>query len=184
MVQYMWGKRSSWHPDNWELPMAVMIDGRAVGVQSAFARDFNVTRTLETGSWFGLPYQGRGTGTEMRAAILHFAFERLGTIEALSGAFHDNDRSHAVSRSSGYVENGRRWVAQRRTAGRMILLRLDRASWEQQRRHDISVHGLADCRAWFGIHEHAGAWDFRQQSSSGQRPSTARSHSEPIRTTR
>ena len=68
--------------------------------------DFAVTRTGETGSWLGLPFHGRGTGTLMRQAICVLCFDHLGFTEITSGAFLDNPESRAVSRKVGYVENG------------------------------------------------------------------------------
>jgi RimJ/RimL family protein N-acetyltransferase len=162
-LQYMWSKRASWYPADWEFTGAVIVNGQPAGIQTVFAKDFAVTRTVETGSWLGRSYQGRGIGTEMRAAILHFAFEGLGALEAHSGAFEDNPTSHAVSRSSGYVENGRRWFNRRGTPGRMILLRLDRNTWESRRREDIQIEGLGDCRPWFGIDEDAPLWQVPQR---------------------
>lgn len=32
----------------------------AIGLRSVWATDFAITRSVETGSWLGLPYQGRG----------------------------------------------------------------------------------------------------------------------------
>jgi len=53
-----------------------------------------------------LPYQGYGWGTEMRAAILLFAFDYLGAQRAQSTAFEDNAASRAVSRTLGYWPDG------------------------------------------------------------------------------
>ena len=41
-------------------------------------RRFAVHRTVDTGSWLGQAFQGRGFGKEMRAAVLGFAFDGLG----------------------------------------------------------------------------------------------------------
>ncbi len=43
-------------------------------------------RTFDTGSWVGRRFQGRGTGTEMRAAALHLMFAGLGAREATTSA--------------------------------------------------------------------------------------------------
>ena len=92
--------------DDWSLPFAVCVDGEPLGVQDVFAKQFAVRRTVETGSWLAQRAQGRGIGTEMRAAVLHFAFAGLGAEEAHSGSFVDNPASAAVSRHNGYVPNG------------------------------------------------------------------------------
>src|SRR5215207_3371741 len=72
-LQHSWGRRASLARDDWSLPFAVCVDGDAVGVQDIFAKQFAVRRTVETGSWLALRVQGGGIGTEMRAALLHFA---------------------------------------------------------------------------------------------------------------
>ncbi|WP_225448092.1 GNAT family N-acetyltransferase [Streptacidiphilus sp. P02-A3a] len=86
--------------------------GEPVGEQSMFARDFAVTRSVSTSSWLGLPFQGRGIGTELRAAVLHLAFAGLDAVEAASTAFADNAASRAGPAKLGYVPHGQ----QRRSA--------------------------------------------------------------------
>ncbi len=115
------------------------------------ARNFGRLRTVETGSWLGRQHQGQGLGKEMRAAILHLAFDGLGAIEALSGAFHDNRASLATSKSLGYVENGDRLMLRRNKPDRIIDLKLDRATWASQRRDDIEIDGLEACLEMFGV---------------------------------
>jgi RimJ/RimL family protein N-acetyltransferase len=119
-------------------------------VQGLVAKNFARLRTVETGSWLGRQYQGQGLGKEMRAAILHLAFDGLGAIEAMSGAFHDNEASLATSRSLGYIENGDRLMLRRERPDRMIDLKLDRASWASRRRDDIEIEGLETCLEMFG----------------------------------
>src|SRR4051794_28943399 len=77
-LQFVWSTRAQWSPDNWHLPMAVVVDDAVVGVQALFAEHFGVVRSIHTGSWLGRLYQRKGIGTEMRAAILHLAFAGLG----------------------------------------------------------------------------------------------------------
>ncbi len=114
------------------------------------AKDFAHLRTVKTGSWLGRQYQGQGLGKEMRAAILHLAFEGLGAIEAMSGAFHDNHASLATSKSLGYIENGDRLMLRRDSSDRIIDLKLDRATWASLRRDDIEIEGLEACFEMFG----------------------------------
>jgi len=71
------------------------------------------------------------------------------TEEALSGAFEDNAPSRATSRSVGYVENGEARAPRRDGSGRTIRFRLDRATWERQRREDIEIDGLDSCLDMF-----------------------------------
>ena len=114
------------------------------------AKNFERLRTVETGSWLGRQHQGQGLGKEMRAAILHLAFEGLGAIEAMSGAFHDNRASLATSQSLGYTENGDRLMLRRDRPDRILDLKLDRATWASRRRDDIEIEGLEACLEMFG----------------------------------
>jgi RimJ/RimL family protein N-acetyltransferase len=81
----------------------------------------------------------------MRAAVLHFAFAGLGAERCLSGAWHDNAPSLAVSRALGYVENGEDISLRRGERDRQIRLLLTREEWEKRRRDDIEIVGLEGC---------------------------------------
>jgi RimJ/RimL family protein N-acetyltransferase len=133
------------------LPFLVREGQTVVGVQDLRSKDFSITREIETGSWLGRKYQGKGIGKEMRAAVLHFAFEGLGAQRANSGAFEDNPASLAVSRALGYVENGDGIIVRRGKPARHIRLLLTRQAWESRPRNDIKVFGLDSCRAMFGL---------------------------------
>jgi RimJ/RimL family protein N-acetyltransferase len=149
-LQWWWSARANWKPENWTFTGAVFVDGTLVGVQDLMAKNFAALRTVKTGSWLGRDHQGQGLGKEMRAAILHLAFEGLGAAEALSSAFHDNQASLATSRSLGYVDNGNELMLRRDQADRMIYLKLDRAGWTGHRRNDIEIEGIESCREMFG----------------------------------
>ncbi len=86
-LRWWWRKRAEWSPDEWAFTGAVFVGGEAVGVQDLTAHHFAILRTVGTGSWLGRRHQGRGIGREMRAAILHLAFEGLGARQATSAAF-------------------------------------------------------------------------------------------------
>ncbi len=105
-LQHFWDVRSRLSPRRWTVNFIVRLDGRAVGLQSLSADDFPVLREVETGSWLGLRHQGGGIGTEMRAAVLLFAFDHLGAVAARSSAFTDNLASLGVSRKLGYRPDG------------------------------------------------------------------------------
>jgi len=149
--QWWWSKRAQWRPEDWTFAGAVFVDGEPVGAQDLLAKNFGPLRTVRTGSWLGRPWQGRGLGKEMRAAILHLAFEGLGATEANSEAFHDNAASLGTSRSLGYEDNGLETVLRRGTPDRMVRLRLTRADWLRRRRDDIAIDGLEACRDQFGL---------------------------------
>ncbi|NUT49276.1 MAG: GNAT family N-acetyltransferase [Saccharothrix sp.] len=104
--QYYWGLRAALTPERWTLSFLVRLDGRVIGVQALSGVDFRVLREVTSGSWLGLRHQGRGFGTEMRAAVLMFAFDHLGAVVARSSAFDDNLASHGVSRKLGYRPDG------------------------------------------------------------------------------
>jgi RimJ/RimL family protein N-acetyltransferase len=101
------------NPESWTLNLVAFLDGAPVGVQALRAERFAETRTVDTGSWLGRPWQGRGLGTEMRAAVLALAFEQLGAQLATSGAIQGNPQSLGVSRKLGYAEVGSHTVSPR-----------------------------------------------------------------------
>ncbi|MGW2402130.1 GNAT family N-acetyltransferase [Kitasatospora sp. NPDC001664] len=151
VVQHHWLRRGNWSPQDWALNLAVLESGRVVGQQTVAAREFAVLRQVGTGSWLGTAHQGRGIGTEMRAAVLHLAFAGLGAAEATSGAFEDNGPSYAVSLKHGYEPDG---VDRHVVRGKPVTtrrLRLGRARWEEHRSVRVTVEGLAPCLPLFGL---------------------------------
>ncbi|MGK5559000.1 GNAT family N-acetyltransferase [Actinomadura kijaniata] len=151
VVQYHWRQLAAWTPRDWTLDLTVFHGGEVVGQQGITGRDLAVTRQVSTGSWLGLRHQGKGLGTEMRAAVLHLAFAGLGAEEAVSGAFADNHASHAVSRKLGYEPDG---VERRAVRGSLVVerrLRLTREAWERHRSVPVTVEGLDACLPMFGV---------------------------------
>jgi RimJ/RimL family protein N-acetyltransferase len=106
LAQYQWSVRANFTKTKWELPLGVWHEGELAGVQSLHAKDFPVLRVLSTGSWLGMPFQGKGIGTQMRRAVCAFAFDHLGAAHIISAAYLDNPASLAVSRKVGYQDNG------------------------------------------------------------------------------
>ena len=150
-LQFYWGQLAAVTVDDWHLGLAVLVDGQVVGVQGVGASRFPLRHEVSTGSWLGLRHHGQGIGTEMRSAVLHFAFEVLGAEYALSAAWRDNAASLAVSRKLGYRENGVTRKVRRGQVDEQIELRLSRSAWEQHRRDDIEVDGFERCRPTFGL---------------------------------
>jgi RimJ/RimL family protein N-acetyltransferase len=165
-LQFFWRQRAAWTVDEWHLPLAVLEGGALVGVQGITGDHFACIRAVDTGSWLGLAHQGRGIGKEMRAAVLHLAFDGLGAIEAYSAAWHDNHASIAVSRALGYLDNGIRWKKRREERAEQLQFRLPREVWEQKRRDDIEIEGLAPCLAMFGADDAHGQMPSQAPSSS------------------
>lgn len=149
-LQHWWASRGSWSPTNWNLGLAVVADGQPIGVQDLGARDFAVRKTVATGSWLGRAYQGRGYGTEMRAAVLALAFDGLGAELAESGYFKGNAASARVSAKLGYVDNGEEvWaVGPERAVERR--LRVGRETWKRDL-VPVTIEGLERCLKLFGV---------------------------------
>lgn len=150
-LSFLWRELASFRRDEWSLPLAVLLDGKAIGVQGLMAKHFPITRQVDTGSWLGLRYQGNGYGTEMRAAALHFAFDELGAEVATSQSFTDNAASIAVSRRLGYQDNGVDRLAREGTPAETLRFRLTREDWERHRAVEVRVDGFERCRPLFGL---------------------------------
>jgi len=150
-VQYHWGRRAAWSPEDWSLNLGVWSAGEPVGSQSLIGTAFAVRRSVKTASWLGQPHQGRGIGTAMRSAVLALAFEGLGALEAHSGALADNPASMGVSRKLGYRPNG---LESHDVEGRRVeehRLLLTREDWDARERPAVGIEGLDACRELFGL---------------------------------
>lgn len=150
-LQHHWKWRGSWRAEEWWLNLMVEFEGRPIGAQTISGDDFAIHRTVDSGSWVGQAYQGRGFGKEMRSAVLSFAFDGLGARFATSSAFLDNAASNAVSRSLGYEENGRGSLAPRGIARETQLFRLSVEAWRSRPRPPVDIEGLEACREMFGM---------------------------------
>ncbi|MGL5406174.1 MAG: GNAT family N-acetyltransferase [Propionibacteriaceae bacterium] len=107
MWQHVWSKWGSFSKEQWSLKLSVIVGGRAIGCQDVVNKSsFLVSRSLETGSWLGLKYQGSGIGTRIRQMVAMFCFDHLGAEELTSGYIDGNVKSAGVSRKVGYVDNG------------------------------------------------------------------------------
>jgi RimJ/RimL family protein N-acetyltransferase len=149
-LQHHWAMRANMSPEKWALNLLVEMDGLPIGSQSIHATAFAIHRTVDTGSWLGRAYQGRGLGKEMRSAVLSFAFDGLGARVAESGAFLDNDASNGVSRSLGYEDNGRGSLAPQGVARETRNFRMTEAIWRSRPRPPVTIEGLDACREMFG----------------------------------
>jgi RimJ/RimL family protein N-acetyltransferase len=150
-LQYHWSCWGSWQPSHWMLELVVIRDGAVVGGQGLGGRDFAVLREVHTGSWLGRRHQGQGIGTQMRAAVLHLAFEGLGARWAISAAFEDNPASLGVSRKLGYRDDGVEWHVVRGQPKLTHRLRLGRADWQSARTVPVRIDGLPACLPLFGL---------------------------------
>jgi RimJ/RimL family protein N-acetyltransferase len=151
-VQRHWRALAHWRPESWHLPLAVYVGGEPAGIQDMWANDFAHVRSVGTGSWISRPQQGRGYGTEARAAVLELAFGCLGAEEACTEYLDGNAASEKVSRKLGYRDNGQHLVY-RADTGRTTeyRLRLDRATWAQTRSGGhCAIKGVEACLPMFG----------------------------------
>lgn len=149
-LQHYWSVRAALAPVRWTVNFLVRLDGRVIGVQSVVAVDFAVTREIDTGSWIGLRHQRRGLGTEMRAAVLVWAFDHLGATRARSAAFLDNTASLRVSAKLGYRGDGGMTGTRRGERAEKVRLLVTpdtfaRPAWTPR------VEGLDACRPLLGL---------------------------------
>jgi RimJ/RimL family protein N-acetyltransferase len=150
--QAYWSSLGTWRVDAWRLQFAVLVDGTLAGVQELEAEDFPAVRVVETSSWLGPGWRGRGVGRAMRLCVLALAFDGLGAQAAQTSAWPDNAASLGVSRSLGYADNG---VVRHHARGRvadMPRMRLTRQVFaERHHRHGVRITGLDRCRHLFGV---------------------------------
>ena len=156
IAQWTWRCRADWKPESWNLYLVVRHEGRVMGAQDVGARDFARLGEVSTGSWLGREYQGRGFGTEMRAAVLALAFDGLGALTAASGAREENAASLGVSHALGYRDNGTQRVLMGDQPATEIRLLLDRETWEERHTRPpypdwVEIEGLEPCLDMFGV---------------------------------
>ena len=77
-VDFHLGRRRDWRVEDWGLELGVFGGGggEPMGIQALNGADFVRARSVITGSWLGSRFQGRGYGTEMRAAVLELGVRR------------------------------------------------------------------------------------------------------------
>jgi RimJ/RimL family protein N-acetyltransferase len=148
-LQYFWSQRAELAPDRWSVHFLVRVDGAVVGVQTLTGIEFGITREVRTGSWLGMAHQGRGIGTEMRAAVLLFAFDQLGALRARTKAFVDNAASNRVSARLGYRPDGSATVARRGASADLVRLTLDRAQFVRPD-WTLTATGVSACLGLLG----------------------------------
>jgi RimJ/RimL family protein N-acetyltransferase len=128
----------------WQLPFVTVFEGRVVGMQEIYGKEFKLKREVESGSWLTMAQHGKGIGTEMRAAVLALAFSGLGADYATSASFDGNAASAGVSRKLGYQGDGFEFHVVRGERRLDWRWRLSRADWESHRRHEVTIEGLDD----------------------------------------
>lgn len=167
MARHVWRTRAQTQPGDWTLSFGVWHEGELVGMQDLLGQDFARMRLVTTGSWLTRSAQGRGIGTEMRTAVVLYAFDHLGAQVAESDAASWNLSSLGVSRAVGYEDNGvtrRMWgdSAQEVQRVRLTSELLRRPDWSLQ------VTGHDAVASFLGLPESA-------QAVPGREPVAVRS---------
>jgi RimJ/RimL family protein N-acetyltransferase len=147
-LEFHRGVWSAWRPERWSLNMIAFLDGHPIGSQGIEAADFATNRQVETGSWLGKPHQGKGLGTEQRAAVLELAFSGLRARAAISGSFAHNVQSQRVSEKLGYRQTGTRTIESRGEPVGHIDYRLERTDWASP--IEVRLEGLEPALPLFG----------------------------------
>jgi len=135
--------RASWRPERWTLSLGVWAGAEPVGIQSLRWAE----RVVETGSWLGRAFQGRGYGTEMRGAAIELAFA-VGADAVTSGSLAGNAASARVSEKLGYAVVGERTAAPRGEPVLETRYRLDRGGWQGA---PVEIDGLPAALPLFGV---------------------------------
>jgi ribosomal-protein-serine acetyltransferase len=107
------------------LQAALVVDGRIAGAFGFHGVDWDHRRT-SIGYWLAEPYQGRGLATRATRALLAHAFETWDLHRVEIRAAAANERSRAVCRRLGLVEEG-------------VLREAERIG---DRYHDLVVHSI------------------------------------------
>lgn len=145
-----WHERhlTDWSPENWTLNLLVWEDDQLVGTQGVLAERFAEQPVVNTGSWLGRAYQGRGLGTEMRAAIVELAFRGLGAERAESTWLEGNEASRRVSEKLGYVAFALRTQSPRGEPVPEHAVAIERADWRCP--VPVEIEGVEPCLPLFG----------------------------------
>ena len=119
---------ADWDPASWDLNLVTFVGGVPAGTQALHRRDEHPGE-LGTGSWLEKAQQGRGYGTEQRAAVVELAFRVLGAEAVTSGAIATNLASRRVSEKLGYAFTHEDTTSPRGTPLRHLNFRLERGDW-------------------------------------------------------
>lgn len=140
----------AWSPHEWTLSLLAFQEGDPVGTQGVGAKRFAAERVVTTGSWLGREHQGRGLGTEMRAAVLELAFGPLRAAAARSGWLESGaGQSAGVSAKLGYREVGVHAESPRGEPVPHHDLRLERHEWRCP--IHVEITGAGPCLPLFGL---------------------------------
>jgi RimJ/RimL family protein N-acetyltransferase len=147
--RHVWRARAESSPDRWRLVFLLECDGEIAGTQDLKATAFPRLRMVETSSWLGVDYRGRGLAKAMRAMVLHLAFTELGAVSAESESEEHNDAALGVTRSLGYQPCGDAYVPRADRVDHMLRARLTQQRWALLRGgygvNDLRISGAERC---------------------------------------
>ena len=66
-LQQHWRRLGGWTADSWNLPFAVTLDDRLVGIQTLEGEQFRVRRAVETAGWLMVDVRPGHSGTRRTA---------------------------------------------------------------------------------------------------------------------
>ena len=157
VLRHVWRARAELAPANWRLTFAVETNGELVGQQDLKAVNFPQRRIVETSSWLGEQFRGKGIAKAMRAMALQLAFVDFRAEAAESDSTEGNDAALGVTRSLGYSPSGDTYECHDGTVQHMLWSRLTRDRWALLRQGyglaDVRVEGAAECLPLLGLDE-------------------------------
>jgi RimJ/RimL family protein N-acetyltransferase len=155
VLRHVWRARAELAPENWRLTFAVEAAGELVGQQDLRAVDFPQRRIVETSSWLGESFRGRGIAKAMRAMALQLAFSHFGATAAEADSADGNDAALGVSRSLGYSPSGDTYEVRRGRVEHLLWTRLTRDRWALLRQgyglNDVEITGAEACLPLLGL---------------------------------
>jgi RimJ/RimL family protein N-acetyltransferase len=155
VLRHVWRARAELAPQSWRLTFAVEAAGELAGQQDLKAVDFPQRRIVETSSWLGEPFRGRGIAKAMRAMVLQLAFSEFGAVAAEADSVEGNDAALGVSRSLGYSPCGDTYDMHQGRVEHLLWTRLTRDRWALLRQGyglaDVQVTGARACLPLLGL---------------------------------
>ena len=155
VLRHVWRARAELAPQNWRLVFAVEAAGLLAGQQDLKAVDFPQRRVVETSSWLGEEFRGRGIAKAMRAMTLQLAFTCFDARAAESDSIEGNDAALGVTRSLGYSPSGDTYELHAGRVEHVLWSRLTRDRWALLRQgyglSDVQITGAQECRPLLGL---------------------------------
>jgi RimJ/RimL family protein N-acetyltransferase len=155
VLRHVWRARAELAPQNWRLTFAVEAAGELAGQQDLKAADFPERRIVETSSWLGESFRGRGLAKAMRAMVLQLAFSEFDAVAAEADSVDGNDAALGVSRSLGYSPCGDTYDMHQGRVEHMLWTRLTRDRWSLLRQgyglSDVEITGARACLPLLGL---------------------------------